>query len=217
MLPLTAIRTHSKLCEGLGGVGNIFFGFASVPRRWMMRLPQGFEGRRVESEKTMTISLGNSGRAGIRTALLMLCTAAMVAVPVALRAQTPDTPPSGQQGPPPGGGHGRGGSGMEEHQIEHLTKMLNLTPDQVTKLKAVDDDTRTQMKALRDDTATPREEKRPKMEAIHKDQQAKVKAILTDDQKTKFEVMEAKMRERREEHRGEGGPPPPPPPPPSEL
>jgi Spy/CpxP family protein refolding chaperone len=151
----------------------------------------------------------------MRIALLMLCTAAIGAAPVALFAQAPDTPPAGQQGPPPGGpgrgGPGRGGPGMEEHQIERLTKQLNLTSDQVTQLKAIDDDTRQQMMALRDDTSTPREQKRPKMEAIHQAQQTKIKALLNDDQKTKYEAMEAKMRERREEH-GAGGPPPPPPP-----
>jgi protein CpxP len=156
------------------------------------------------------MSRGISGMPRIQAALLMFCTAAMVAAPSVLKAQAPDTPPAGQQGPPPEG-HGRGGHRMEERQIEMFTKHLNLSPDQVIKLKAIDDDTRSQMMALRDDTATPREQKRPKMEAIRKDQDAKIKGMLTDDQKTKYEAMEAKMRERREEHREEGGPPPPPP------
>ena len=158
----------------------------------------------------MRMFRGISGTAGMRAVLLRFCTAAVIAAPSVLKAQTPDAPPVGQQGPPPGG-PGRGGPRMEARQIEMLTKHLNLTPDQVTKLKAIDDDTRTQMMALRDDTATPHEQKRPKMEAVHKDQQAKIKAILTDEQKTKYDAMEAKMRERREEHREEGGPPPPPP------
>jgi protein CpxP len=157
----------------------------------------------------MKLGIGRSGQAGMRIALLMFCTAAIGAAPVALLAQAPDAPPAGEQGPPPGG-HGRGGPRMEEHQIERMTKQLNLTPDQVTQLKAIDDDTRQQMMALRDDTSTPREQKRPKMEAIHQAQQTKVKSMLTDDQKSKYEAMEA-MRERREEH-GAGGPPPPPPP-----
>ena len=101
---------------------------------------------------------------------------------------------------------------MEDYQIEILTKRLNLSPDQVTQLEAIDDATRSQMEALHSDTSTPRDQKRPKMEAIHQDQQVKIKAMLTDEQRTKFEAMEAKMRERREEHREDNGGAPPPPP-----
>jgi Spy/CpxP family protein refolding chaperone len=105
---------------------------------------------------------------------------------------------------------------MEQRQLEMMTKHLNLTSDQVTRIKAIDDDTRQQMMALRDDTSTPRDQKRPKMESIHQAQDAKIKAVLTDDQKTKYEAMQARMRERREERREDGaGSPPPPPPPPS--
>jgi protein CpxP len=144
-----------------------------------------------------------------RVALLLLCTGAIGASP--LLAQDP-MPPSSQQGPPPGGG-GRRGGGMQQMQIEHLTKELNLTDDQVTKLKAIDADSRSQMMALRDDSSVAQDQKRPKMMAIRQAQEAKIKAMLTDDQKTKYDAMMAKMRERREEHRGDGagGPPPPPP------
>ena len=103
---------------------------------------------------------------------------------------------------------------MEERQIEMLTKHLDLTPDQVTQLKAIDDQSRQQMKALWEDTTTPREQKRPKMEAIHKDQQAKVMAMLTGEQKTKYEAMQTRMRERRQDHR-EGNATEAPPAPPS--
>jgi protein CpxP len=102
---------------------------------------------------------------------------------------------------------------MEEHQIERMTSHLNLTPDQVTRLKAIDDDARSQMMALRSDTSTPRDQKRPRMEAIHQDQQTKIKAMLTEEQRTKYEAMEARMRERRQEHRENGAEAPPPPPP----
>jgi protein CpxP len=40
-----------------------------------------------------------------------------------------------------------------------------------------------------------------------------VRGVLTDDQKTKFDAMQSRMRERRE---GTGMPPPPPPPPPQQ-
>ena len=50
------------------------------------------------------------------------------------------------------------------------------------------------------------------MESIHQAQQAKFESILNADQKARFETMQAKMREHREERRedGAGAPPPPP-------
>jgi protein CpxP len=106
---------------------------------------------------------------------------------------------------------------MEEHQIEFLTKKLNLTSDQVTQVKAIDDDSFKQMKALREDTSTAGPDRRAKMMDIHKASQGKIRALLTADQQTKFDALQAEMQEHRG-HRGGGpdGPPPPPPPAPQE-
>ena len=141
---------------------------------------------------------------------------------LAVHAQdAPPVPPADQtqtqQGPPPYGERGGPGRGMGgERQIQMMTKQLNLTPDQVTKLKAIDADNMQQMMALRNDTTTAQSDKRSKMMALRQDRETKIKAILTDDQKTKYDEMQAKMRERRAEHGGEGGngeaPPLPPPP-----
>ena len=49
------------------------------------------------------------------------------------------------------------------------------------------------------------------MMAAHEDEKAKIEAILTPDQKTKYEAMEARMRERMQERRDGGNEPPPPP------
>jgi Spy/CpxP family protein refolding chaperone len=155
----------------------------------------------------MPNTIVNSFHPAARRALLTLaCAAALAAAP--MLAQEPATqapPPQGQHG----GWEGRGGG---ERQLEHLTKALKLTPDQVTQIKAIEDDGRQQMMALRQDTTTPQADKRAKMMSLHQAQETKVKAVLTDDQKTKYEAMEAKMRERREEHRdGEQAVPTPPP------
>jgi protein CpxP len=140
------------------------------------------------------------GRAGIRVALLGLCTGVLGVMPMI--AQDTSTPPAAQVG---GGRMGRGGPGrMQERQLEMMTKELNLTPDQVTQVKAINADSEKQMLALRDDTATAPADKREKMMAIRQGSMAKVKALLTDEQKTKMDAMMAKMRERREEN-----PPPP--------
>jgi Spy/CpxP family protein refolding chaperone len=100
---------------------------------------------------------------------------------------------------------------MGEHQLEFLTKKLNLTPDQVTQVKAINDDARKQMMALREDTSIAQADKRAKMMDIQKASQDKIRALLTDDQKTKFDALQAQMRERRGDHGGGDGPPPPPP------
>src|SRR5437660_12052150 len=124
-------------------------------------------------------------------------------------AAPPPPPPPGQDGPRHGGP-----GGMRGNQVEFLTKKLNLTPDQVTQVKAIEDDSRKQMMALREDTSIAGADKRAKMMDIHKAAQDKVRALLTDDQKTKYDALQAEMRERMENRQGgPGGPPPPPPPP----
>jgi Spy/CpxP family protein refolding chaperone len=145
----------------------------------------------------------------LQVVLLALCTTALSAFPA--MAQDPASQPTQDQAGPPNGGH-HGPGQREEHQIDFLTKKLNLTPDQVTQVKAIDDDTRTQMMALRQDTATPQADKRAKMMDVHKASQAKIRAVLTDDQKTKYDALQAQMKERRESHEGGQGAPPPPPP-----
>ena len=136
------------------------------------------------------------GRAGMRVALLALCTVALGPIPMV--AQDSSAPPPSPQD---GGGRpmGRGGPRQtQERQLEMMTKQLDLTRDQVAQIKAIHADTDKQMMALRDDTSTPQAERREKMMAIRKDSQTKVRALLTDEQKTKYDAMLAKMRERRE-------------------
>jgi periplasmic protein CpxP/Spy len=145
----------------------------------------------------------------LQAALLALCTTTLSALPA--MAQDPAPPPAQDQAGTPNGGH-RGAGQREEHQIEFLTKQLNLTPDQVTQVKAIDDDSRAQMMALRQDTTTPQADKRAKMMDIHKASQDKIRAVLTDDQKSKYDALQAQMRERRESREGGQGAPPPPPP-----
>jgi Spy/CpxP family protein refolding chaperone len=148
-----------------------------------------------------------ANRKTLRHALLMLaCTASLAAAPLLAQDPTPPSPP------PQGGWHGRGG---EEHQLEHLTKALNLTPDQVNQVKAIQASSHQQMEALHSDTTTAPADKHARMMSIRQTAQSNIRNILTDDQKTKFDAMQARMRARREEHeQGDQAPPPPPPPPP---
>jgi len=131
----------------------------------------------------------------MRAAVLALCTATLSTAPM-MMAQDNAAPAPAQQDNMAPGGHGRGMRGGR--QVEMLTKRLNLTPDQVTQVKAIDADQMSQMKALRDDTTTPKADKRSKMMEIHQASQDKIRNVLTDEQKTKYDAMQAKMKERRQ-------------------
>jgi periplasmic protein CpxP/Spy len=156
-----------------------------------------------ESENPMKMTMFRSFM--LRVVVLAIGATALSALPA--MAQDPSAPPPQDQAGPRHGGQG----GMRGNQVEFLTKKLNLTPDQVTQMKAIDDSTRQQMMALRSDTSLTPDEKKPKMTAIHQASQDKIRALLTDDQKTKFDALQAQMRERRGDHGGGDGPPPPPP------
>jgi Spy/CpxP family protein refolding chaperone len=157
-----------------------------------------------ESESPMKMTMLR--KAILQVAIFALGLTVLSALPA--RAQDPSAPPP----PPPGQGGPRHG-GMRGNQVDFLTKQLNLTPDQVTQVKAINEDTWKQMKALREDTSVAGPDKRAKMMDIHKASQDKIRGLLTADQQTKFDALQAQMRERRERHGGPGGPPPPPPPP----
>ena len=144
-------------------------------------------------------------RTTMRAATLALCTTALCAMPVIAQDTAPPPPPDHM------GRHGGPGK-MEEHQLAMLTKKLNLTPDQVTQVKAIDDDTMAQAKAVREDTSIAKADKRAKMMDIHKASQDKIRAVLTDDQKTKYDALQAQMKERREKRGGGDSAPPPAPP-----
>jgi hypothetical protein len=82
----------------------------------------------------------------------------------------------------------------------------------VTQVKAIEDDTRKQFMTLREDTSVAGADKQTKMMDIHKASQDKIRALLTEDQKTKYDALQAEMRERMENRRGGSEPPPPAPP-----
>jgi Spy/CpxP family protein refolding chaperone len=145
-------------------------------------------------------------RFGIRAAALAFSGAMLFALPVVAQ----DTPPAPPQGPPPGGGMGARGAEMEQRQLDMLTKRLNLTPDQVTQVKAIDADTAKQAQAIRADTSLSQDDRRAKMMDIHKASTDKIRSILTPDQQTKYDALQAEMKQRMQNRQG-GGPPPAPP------
>jgi Spy/CpxP family protein refolding chaperone len=140
-------------------------------------------------------------KAGMRMAMVALCSGVLSAFPMMAQDPAPAAP-QGQMGPR--------GRGMEGRQLEMLTQKLNLTADQQTQVKAIDEDTAKQMMAVRNDTTLSQDDKRTKMMGIRKSSQDKIRAILTDDQKTKYDAMQAEMKERMKERQQGGAPPAPP-------
>ena len=55
------------------------------------------------------------------------------------------------------------------------------------------------MMTVRNDTSLSQDDKRAKMMDIRKISSDKIRAILTDDQKTKYDALQAEMRERMKE------------------
>ncbi|HEY2038902.1 MAG TPA: Spy/CpxP family protein refolding chaperone [Edaphobacter sp.] len=137
----------------------------------------------------MTITMFR--KAGMRMAIVALCSGALCALPVMAQDTAPAASAQGAEG------HGRRGGDM----TAMLTKQLNLTSDQQTQVKGINDDSRSQMMAVRNDTSMSQADKRTKMMDIRKSSDDKIRALLTDEQKTKFDAMQAKMQERMKARR----------------
>jgi len=149
----------------------------------------------------------------VRSAGILVCGAVLAVVPAMARQCAPPAPPQGDaQGPPPGAPGGRGGMNPER-RLEMMQRQLSLTPDQTTAIKATFADERSKMEAARSaDASLSPEDRRAKMMARHEEENTKIEAVLTPDQKTKYEAMQARMRERMQNRQGGDGAPPPPPP-----
>jgi protein CpxP len=81
--------------------------------------------------------------------------------------------------------------------VEHLTKALDLTPDQQAKIQPIFDQAKPQIQAAR-------QESRQKVQAIRENTMAQIRPILTPAQQTKFDAMKKAredMRKARQEMR----------------
>jgi len=133
----------------------------------------------------------------MKIAMVALCSGALSALPMMAQDAAPAAPPQA------GSRAGR----MQGCQEEMITEKLNLTADQQTQVKAIDEDTMKQMMAVRNDTSLSQDDRRSKMMNIRKTSQDKIRGILTDDQKTKYEALQAEMRQKMQE-RQQGAPAP---------
>jgi periplasmic protein CpxP/Spy len=145
---------------------------------------------------------------------VVILSTAMLAFGVALAgAQTSSQSSSDNaQAGPPEGGHMRGQRMSVDQQVEHLSKALNLTDDQKNQIKPILEDRRQQMESIHSDSSLSPEDRRSKMRTLMEDSNTKLRAVLNDDQKSKFDQMQSRMRERREQNGGAPNAPSSPPP-----
>jgi Spy/CpxP family protein refolding chaperone len=81
--------------------------------------------------------------------------------------------------------------------VEHLTKALDLTPEQQAKIQPIFEQAKPQLKAAR-------QESREKVRAIRENTMAQIRPILTPQQQEKFDALRKareNMRKAREEMR----------------
>jgi Spy/CpxP family protein refolding chaperone len=106
--------------------------------------------------------------------------------------------PQGQQG-----AWGHGPHRMDpDAQLQHMTKALDLTPDQQAQIKPLLVAREQEAQQLMQDQSLAQEDRHAKMKAIQDETKGKILAVLNDTQKEKFEAMHSRG--------GHGGPPPPP-------
>ena len=121
----------------------------------------------------------------------------------AIYAQQADAPQQQQQQQQ---GHwGHHGRINPDAQLQHMTRMLDLTPDQQSQIKPILEARQQQMQALFQNQSLSRDDRRSQMQQIRTDTHAKIEAVLNDQQKQKFQAMQDRMQERMRNRQGGGG------------
>jgi len=118
----------------------------------------------------------------------LLCASLAVAMAccgTALYAQQQDN--MGQGGPP----QGHHMLMSPEQRLQHMTKMLNLTPEQQEKIKPILESQNTQMQSLHQDTTMSREDRMAKAQQIRQSGDEQIKGVLSPDQQQKWSQMQA--------------------------
>lgn len=141
--------------------------------------------------------------AGVAVFGMALC------VPAAMLAQdaAPAAPPQGTAGqqPSPGERPMRHRHPPNAHrQLHHLTKMLNLTPDQQKQMLPILQDQHKRMRSIHDNAGLSPQERRQQMRSAMMETHQKLQALMTDSQKQQFKQTMQQRRERMQNRRGMG-------------
>jgi Spy/CpxP family protein refolding chaperone len=124
----------------------------------------------------------------MRNKVLAVALGGLIAIgaQAALYAQDQTAPPPDQQ---QGQGHGRRGMMNPDRQLEHMTKVLNLSADQQAQIKPILLDRQQKMQAVWQDQSVAQQDRRAKMQAIRQDTESRIEAVLNDQQRQQFESM----------------------------
>jgi hypothetical protein len=126
----------------------------------------------------------------MRNKVLAVALGGLIAIgaQAALYAQDQTAPPDGQQQSQEGPGHGRRMMNPDR-QLEHMTKVLNLSADQQAQIKPILLDRQQKMQAVFQDQTVAQQDRRAKMQAIRQDTDSRIEAVLNDQQKQQFASM----------------------------
>jgi protein CpxP len=76
-----------------------------------------------------------------------------------------------------------------QHEVKHLAKALNLTPDQVAKLEPILADRDQKREAIRSNGQLTQEDAKMQMKALHKSTEQQIASVLTPDQIQQMKAM----------------------------
>ena len=106
-------------------------------------------------------------------------------------------------------GMGQGGGMAAAHRmqspelkLQHMTRQLDLTPEQQQKIKPILEQESQQMASLHQDNTLSQQDRRNKFQQIRQNTDEQIKPILTPAQQEKYEMMESS---RTEHGMGHGG------------
>ena len=86
-----------------------------------------------------------------------------------------------------------------DQRLQHMTKMLNLTPDQQQKIKPILENEQSQMQSLHQDTSMAPQDRMAKAKQLRQSSNEQINQILTPEQQQKWSQMQA-----QHEHMGHG-------------
>lgn len=90
-----------------------------------------------------------------------------------------------------------------QSQLQHLTKQLQLTPDQQAKIGPMLQQRDQQLQALHADNSLKPADRRAKAQSIVQDSESQIGGVLTQEQNDKWKAMREKAMERMQEKRGQ--------------
>jgi len=88
-----------------------------------------------------------------------------------------------------------------QRQVQHLSRLLDLTPQQAATLAPVIAQRQQQLAQLRSDTSLDKRVRRDRLRSIQRDTDAQIQAVLSDSQKQRYAQWKQELQERRQQKR----------------